>query len=39
MTTDGPWLDIDATTKHDVGISPWLFNFDIDPREESPVAH
>ena len=33
------WLDIDMTTKADVGLAPWLFNLYIDPKEEYPVGH
>ena len=39
ITTDAQWLDIDATTEHDTGLSPWLFNLYIDPKEEYPVGH
>ena len=39
VTTDAQWLDIDATTKHDTGLSAWLFNLYIDPKEEYPVGH
>jgi arylsulfatase len=30
------WLDIDMTTKSDVGLGPWLFNLYIDPKEQIP---
>jgi arylsulfatase A-like enzyme len=33
------WLDIDMTTKSDVGLAPWLFNLYIDPKEQYPVGH
>jgi len=39
VTTDAQWLDIDATTKHETGLSAWLFNLYIDPKEEYPVGH
>ncbi len=38
-TTHSQWLDIDMTTKADVGLAPWLFNLYIDPKEEYPVGH
>ncbi len=33
------WLNIDMTTVTDVGLSPWLFNLYIDPKEQYPVGH
>ena len=33
------WLDIDMSTKAEVGIAPWLFNLYIDPKEQYPVGH
>ncbi len=33
------WLDIDMSTKSDVGLAPWLFNLYIDPKEQYPVGH
>lgn len=33
------WLDIDMATKSQVGLSPWLFNLYIDPKEQYPVGH
>ncbi|HEY6511769.1 MAG TPA: arylsulfatase [Burkholderiaceae bacterium] len=39
MQTHSQWLDIDMTTKADVGLAPWLFNLYIDPKEEYPVGH
>jgi arylsulfatase len=33
------WLDIDMTTKAEVGLAPWLFNLYIDPKEEYAVGH
>ena len=33
------WLDIDMATVTDVGLSPWLFNLNIDPKEQYPVGH
>lgn len=39
LQTHAQWLDIDMTTKADVGLAPWLFNLYIDPKEEYPVGH
>jgi arylsulfatase len=39
IQTQAQWLDIDMTTKVDVGLAPWLFNLYIDPKEEYPVGH
>ena len=36
---DAQWLDIDMATMTDVGLSPWLFNLYIDPKEQYPVGH
>lgn len=33
------WLDIDMSTKTEVGIAPWLFNLYVDPKEQYPVGH
>ncbi len=33
------WLDIDMATITDVGLSPWLFNLNIDPKEQYAVGH
>jgi arylsulfatase len=33
------WLDIDMSTKAEVGLAPWLFNLYIDPKEQYPVGH
>jgi arylsulfatase len=37
--TQAQWLDIDMTTKAEVGLAPWLFNLYIDPKEEYAVGH
>lgn len=39
IQTQAQWLDIDMTTKAEVGLAPWLFNLYIDPKEEYPVGH
>ncbi len=39
MQTHAQWLDIDMSTKADVGLAPWLFNLYIDPKEQYPVGH
>ncbi len=39
METKAQWLDIDMATLTDVGLSPWLFNLYIDPKEQYPVGH
>lgn len=39
IQTQAQWLDIDMTTKADVGLAPWHFNLYIDPKEEYPVGH
>ncbi len=39
VQTHAQWLDIDMSTKADVGIAPWLFNLYIDPKEQYPVGH
>jgi len=39
METQAQWLDIDMATLTDVGLSPWLFNLYIDPKEQYPVGH
>jgi arylsulfatase len=39
LQTHAQWLDIDMTTKAEVGLAPWLFNLYIDPKEEYPVGH
>lgn len=39
METKAQWLDIDMATMSDVGLSPWLFNLYIDPKEQYPVGH
>ncbi len=33
------WLDIDMSVKVKTGLSPWLFNLYIDPKEEYAVGH
>jgi arylsulfatase len=33
------WLDIDMATNSQVGLSPWLLNLYIDPKEQYPVGH
>lgn len=33
------WMDIDMSTKQNVGLAPWLFNLYIDPKEQMPVGH
>lgn len=33
------WLDIDMSRTVKTGLSPWLFNLYIDPKEEYPVGH
>ncbi|WP_199553874.1 arylsulfatase [Sandaracinobacteroides hominis] len=37
--THAQWLDIDMSTKANVGLAPWLFNLYIDPKEQYPVGH
>ena len=37
--THAQWLDIDMSTKAEVGLAPWLFNLYIDPKEQYPVGH
>lgn len=32
-------MHIDMSTLQDVGLSPWLFNLYIDPREQMAVGH
>ncbi len=32
LQTHAQWLDIDMTTVSDVGLAPWLFNLNIDPK-------
>ena len=39
METKAQWLDIDMATMTDVGLSPWLFNLYVDPKEQYPVGH
>lgn len=39
LQTHAQWLDIDMSTKADVGLAPWLFNLYIDPKEQYPVGH
>ena len=39
VQTHAQWLDIDMSTKADVGLAPWLFNLYIDPKEQYPVGH
>ena len=39
LQTHAQWLDIDMSTKVDVGLAPWLFNLYIDPKEQYPVGH
>ncbi|MEY4810455.1 MAG: hypothetical protein RI986_793 [Planctomycetota bacterium] len=36
---ESQWLAIDMATERQVGISPWLFNLYIDPKEECAVGH
>ncbi|MFS1451725.1 sulfatase-like hydrolase/transferase [Vibrio lentus] len=33
------FMGIDYSVKQNVGLSPWLFNLYIDPKEEMPVGH
>jgi arylsulfatase len=39
LQTHAQWLDIDMSTRADVGLAPWLFNLYIDPKEQYPVGH
>ncbi|MEW5963887.1 MAG: arylsulfatase [Pseudomonadota bacterium] len=39
VETHAQWLDIDMSTKSDVGLAPWVFNLYIDPKEQYPVGH
>ena len=39
VQTHALWLDIDMSTKSEVGLAPWLFNLFIDPKEQYPVGH
>jgi arylsulfatase len=39
LQAQAQWLDIDMATKTDVGLSPWLFNLYIDPKEQYAVGH
>jgi arylsulfatase len=39
VETQSQWLDIDMTTKSEIGLAPWVFNLFIDPKEEYPVGH
>lgn len=32
-------MHIDMATVRDLATAPWLFNLDIDPKEELPVGH
>ena len=34
-----PHMHIDLSTVQDVGLSPWLFNLYIDPKEAMTVGH
>jgi arylsulfatase len=36
---ESQWLDIDMSTETHVGLSPWLFNLYIDPKEQCAVGH
>jgi arylsulfatase len=36
---ESQWLGIDMSTERQVGLSPWLFNLYIDPKEECAVGH
>ena len=36
---ESQWLAIDMATERQVGISPWLFNLYIDPKEQCAVGH
>lgn len=33
------WMDIDMSTKQNVGLAAWLFNLYIDPKEQLTVGH
>ncbi|MEF1244831.1 hypothetical protein, partial [Vibrio campbellii] len=33
------FMGIDYSIKQQVGLSPWLFNLYIDPKEEMPLGH
>jgi len=39
MQMQNAFQNIDYTTTSDVGLSPWLYNLYIDPKEELPVGH
>lgn len=39
MQPQAQWLDIDMATMTDVGLSPWVFNLYIDPKEQYSVGH
>lgn len=39
MQPQNAFQNIDFTTTSKVGLSPWLFNLYIDPKEELPVGH
>ena len=39
VETHAQWLDIDMSTKSNVGLAPWVFNLYIDPKEQYPVGH
>ena len=39
VDTDRTFLSIDMATTKDIGLSPWLFNLYIDPKEQYPVGH
>ena len=39
MTPQNAFQNIDYTTVSKVGLSPWLYNLYIDPKEELPVGH
>ena len=39
VQTHAQWLDIDMSTKSEVGRAPWLFKLFIDPKEQYPVGH
>ena len=39
VTTDRTFLNIDMATTDDLGLSPWVFNLYVDPKEQYPVGH
>lgn len=39
IDTNRTFLNIDMATMTDVGLSPWLFNLYVDPKEQYTVGH